>query len=133
MEAALAGAFRMEDEEGLRGRSWAARKSGWREDELGEVMPAERGVSELGKPRNWEVRSLYCWRRGGAWSALLLGVKRVSGEGLRGRGGALTWMGIVLEIRCLRVGSRGSVRCGCLGRKVRGLGRWRAGVRGERV
>ena len=44
--------LRKDEEEGFRGRSWAALKSPRREEELGCVIPAESGVLVLGKPRN---------------------------------------------------------------------------------
>lgn len=58
--------FRNEDEDGFRGRrslAWA--KSAARAGSLGRDV--EEGDC-VGKPRNWDVRSSYCFRRSVAWA-----------------------------------------------------------------
>ena len=58
--------FRKDDEEGFRGRrslAWA--KSAARAGSLG--CEIEEKVAWVGKPRNWDVRSSYCFRREVAW------------------------------------------------------------------
>lgn len=123
------GRFRKEEDEGFRGRrslAWA--KSAARAGSLGCDIDE---VEWLGKPRNWDVRSSYCFRRDVAWSWRVLDALQIqiSMEMLKWMRPELTGprcrpnvSALVPPLQCLLVRPQEIWRCGHLGNWVRDSG-----------